>query len=88
MAAHNTYHRGSRAEPRRQGGETNSKLPSAQHPEEVTQSRHKRDAAQHSEAPSLNTLRVVSMSGVASHVSDLVTTCESARIHADGSTGG
>lgn len=34
------------------GWETNSKLPPAQHPEEVTQSRHKCDAAPHSEAPS------------------------------------
>lgn len=54
-----------RAEAGEGGGGTNSKLPNAQHPEEVTQSRHKRDAAPHPEAPRLNTRPVVSMSGVA-----------------------
>lgn len=68
-------------------GETHRKLPNARRPEEVTQPRHKRDAAPHSEAPGLNTLRVVSMSGVATHVSDLVTTCESASILVGGSAG-
>ena len=56
--------------------------------QEVTQSRHTHDTAPPSEAPSLNTLRVVSMSGAASHISDVVTTWENAGMKADGSEGG
>lgn len=53
--------------------------------EEVTQSKQKHDTVRHSEAPSLNTLRVVSVSRVASHVSNMVTV--SARINANCSIG-
>lgn len=42
--------------------------------------------APRAEAPSLSTWRVVGVSGVSSHTSDLVTTCESARMTADSST--
>lgn len=56
--------------------------------QEVTQSRDTYDTAPRAEAPSLNTLHVVNVSGAASDVSDLVTTCEKARRKAESSEGG
>lgn len=56
--------------------------------EEMSQSGHKHDTAPHSETPSLSALHVVSISGIASHISGMVTTCESAQISADIRTGG
>lgn len=79
-----------RSEPRRAGARDRSSTISlvCSSREEMSQSGPKHDTAPHSETPSLGTGHVVSMSGIASHTTGTVTTCESAQINADIRTAG